>query len=210
MTNSNARNKANKILEEVLELIDEEYMQQTIDEPIEKAVESFEFNDTIPVTHQTFIRIIGDFVRHIYEHGISVRQQLSTSQAHTEMMAVLEEGYQSPSGRGYYTAYLDSKNQKTNGLQFVLAKVAEIITIMTRSRHIKWIFASRIDPSDWSTKCKIAEIFLKHRKSHMSQSLRKCPTDQFADYLPELINVKISIDKTVNKVRYAEIDLDAI
>ena len=198
------------ILDEIFELIDEKYMQQTIDKPIEKAAASFEFDDTAPVTHHNFIQITSKFVKHIYEHGAGVRQQLSTSQARTEMTAILEKGYQNTGDSGYHAAYLDSINQEIDGLEFVLAKVAEFIIMMTRARHIRWVCTSRIDPSDWSAKCRIVKILLKRWGNCLSLSILDCPPAQLADFLPELINLMISTENTVTKTLNADIDFDAI
>ena len=210
MTNSDTRKESGIILDEIFELIDERYMQETIDKPIEKAAARFEFDDTVPVTHHNFIQITSKFVKHIYEHGAGVRQQLSTLQARTEMTAILEKGYQNPGDRGYYAAYLDSINQKINGLEFVLAKVAEFITMTTRARHIRWVFTSRIDPSDWSAKCRTVEILLKRWGNCLPPSILECPPAQLADVLPELINLIISTENTVNKMLNADIDFGSI
>jgi hypothetical protein len=210
MMNSDTRKEPDIILDEIFELIDESYMQQTIDKPIEEAAASFKFDDTAPVTHLAFIQITSKFVKHIYEHGAVIRQQLSTLQACTEMTAILEKGYQNPSDSGYYAAYLDSISQKINSLEFVLAKVAEFITMMTRARHIRWVFTSRIDPYDWSAKCRIVRILFKRWGNCLPPNILECPPDQLANFLPELINLIISTENTVNKMQYANIDFAPI
>jgi hypothetical protein len=63
MTNSEAGHRAATVIKEVFELISEEYLQLKIDEAIEKAAASFEFDREAPVTHQTFTQIIRDFIR---------------------------------------------------------------------------------------------------------------------------------------------------
>ena len=73
MTNSDGEGKAAAIIEEVLEKTAEEYLQLRIDEPIEKAVASFEFDRDAPVTHQTFTQVTTDFVRHVYEQALVVQ-----------------------------------------------------------------------------------------------------------------------------------------
>jgi len=210
MTNSDTGKESDIILDEIFELIDEKYMQQTIDKPIEKAVASFEFDDTVPVAHNNFVQITSKFVKHIYEHGAGFRHQLSPSQARTEMTAILEKGYQNTGDSGYFAAYLDSINQELNGLEFVLAKVAEFITMITKARHIRWVCTSRLDPSDWSAKCRIVEILLKRWGNCLPPSILDYPPAQFANFLPELINLMISTENTVTKTLNADIGFDAI
>ena len=91
MTNFDRNRDAARIIEQVFKLIDEKYLYQFIDQRIEEAAVEFEFDRNAPTTHQTFIRIIGDFVHHIYKNGLCIRQTLSVTQARAEAMAILEE-----------------------------------------------------------------------------------------------------------------------
>ena len=77
MTNSESNNKAATIIEEVLEKTDEKYLHRRIDEPIERAAASFEFDREAQVTHQTFIQVTTDFVRHVYEQAHGCWQKMS-------------------------------------------------------------------------------------------------------------------------------------
>ena len=160
MTNSEGKRKANAIIEEVFEKAGEEYLQLRIDEPVEKAAASFEFDQDSPITHHTFIQIITDFVRHVYKQGLYPRQEMSATEACAEAVAILEEGYQSPHGRGYYAAFLDASNEKLDGLEYVLAQMASYINVKAKTRYIRWVYASRMELADWPTRCLIAEILL--------------------------------------------------
>jgi len=200
MTNSEAERRAAAIIKEVFELISEEYLQLKIDEPIEKAAASFEFDRDAPVTHRTFTQITRDFIRHVYEKALWGWQKMSAREASAESVAILEEGYQSPHGRGYYVAYLDASNPELDGLENVLAQMARHITLMARARNIRWVCASRIELADWPTRCLIAEIILKRWEPFLPEKLRTYPPAQFANHLSELINLVLSIDGTVGKM----------
>ena len=100
MMSSKSRQNAEEILDVVFELLDDYHLYETIDEPIEKAFASFAFDIKTPVTHDYFIEITSRFVRHIYQQGLFIRQKLSISQASSETIALLEDGYQSPYKQG--------------------------------------------------------------------------------------------------------------
>jgi hypothetical protein len=205
MTNSE-RKRAEGIIGAVFEKISEEYLQLRIDEPIEKAAASFEFDQTAPVTHQIFTQVTGDFVRHVYEKALWGWQKMSPQKALAEAVAILEEGYQAAHAQGYYAAFLDASNPSLDGLESVLTQMARHITLMARARHIRWVCASRIELSDWPARCLIAEILLQRWQPFLPENVRTCSPAQLAHHLPELINVVLSIDRTVSKVLEANID----
>jgi len=198
MTNSE-RKRAEAVIEEVFEKTSEEYLHLRIDEPIEKAAASFEFDRTAPVTHQTFTQVTRDFVRHVYRKALWGWQKMSAGEALDEAVEILERGYPAAPGQGYDTAFVDASNPNLNGLEYILTQMARHITLMARARHIRWV-SSRIELSDWPTRCLIAEILLQRWEPFLPENLRTCSPAQLANHLPELINVVLSIDRTVSKM----------
>jgi len=206
MTNSESKWKAATIVEEVLEKTGEEYLELRIEEPIEKASASFVFDRDAPITHQTFTQVTTDFVRHLNERGLWSGQTMLAVEACAEAVAILEEGYQAPHGRGYYAAFLDASNPNLSGLEYVLAQMAEYITALARSRHIRWVWTSRMELADWPTRCLIAEILLERWKPFLLDNLCTCLPAQLADHLSELINLGLSTNRMVTKMQGSNID----
>ena len=205
MTNSEAGHRAALTIKEVFELISEEYLQARIDEPIEQAAASFEFDQTAPVTHQKFTQVTRDFIRHVCEKALWGWQEMSATEASTEAVAILEEGYQALHGQGYYAAYLDASN--VDGLRNVLAQMARYIAMRARARHIRWVCASKIEMLDWPTRCLIAEILLKDWQPFLPEKLRACQSMELANHLSDLINVILSINATLGKMLDGNLDL---
>ena len=210
MTNFDRKPDAARIIEQVLQLIDEEYLYQFIDQRIEKAAVDFEFDTEAPMTHRNFVRIIGDFVYHIYANGLLIRQTLSVSQARAEALAILEERYLGPHARGYYAAFLDVSNSKLDGNEFIIAQIAEILKALARENHLKWVYFSHIAPLDWPTRCRIAEILIKFMRPFLPHNIRHCSPAQLADHLHDLINLLRSTDNKVKKMLNTDIDLNPI
>jgi len=201
--NSESNSKAATIIEEVFEKTDEEYLHRRIDEPIERAAASFEFDRDAPVTHQTFIQVITNFVRHVYEQAHGCWQEMSAKQAYAEAVAILEEGYQTPHGRGYDVAFLDASNPNLDGIEYVLAQMMGYIITMAREKHIRGVCASRMELADWPIRRLIAEILLKRWEPYLPDNLRMRSPAQHAHYLSELTNLGLSTERTVGKIRGA-------
>ena len=87
----NLKRRAAAAINKVLELTSGEYLRQQIDFPIEEAYMGLNLNGTAPVTHQSFTRIAGELVCHIYENGLAVKRTLSTSQACSEALAIIRK-----------------------------------------------------------------------------------------------------------------------
>jgi len=204
MTNSHSRCKAEAIIEKVFELTTDEYLQQFIDEPIEKAQGNFEFDDEALVTHRTFFQVTGDYVRHIYRNALRPSQILSDYQAQAEALAILEEGYQNAYAKGFEAAFPDASDPNQNGLEPVLAQLGEIITARARLKHVTWVYSSCIDPSNWPIKCLIAEILHERWGRLFPPRLLAYTSDQLADSLPDLLKALRRTNRIVGKVMKGE------
>jgi len=199
--------KAEAIIEKVFELTSDEYLHHFIDEPIEKAQGNFEFDDEALVTHRTFFQVTGDYVRHIYRNALRPGQILSDSQARAEALAILEEGYQNAHAKGFDAAFLDASDPNQNGLGPVLAQLGEIITARARLKHITWVYSSRIDPSDWPTKCLIAEILHERWGRLFPPRLLAYTSAQLADALPYLFDALRRTKHIAGKVMKGDMPL---
>lgn len=202
MTNFRDKKRAVAVIEKVLELTDEEYLQRLIDKPVEKVFASFEFDRNARVSHYYFMDVVGDFVRRIYLDGLGASRNLSRSQARAEALIIIERAYQSQDVQGYYAALAEA----FNGIESVLARIAEFIITRTRERHIRWVHSSRIDPFDWPTRCLIAEILIERWGPFLPPDIRSCNSAQLADALPQLFNAVTSTVSIVRKTKGAGIE----
>jgi len=194
--NSDARTKAEMIIDNVLEMTDEQYIYKRINQPIEEAALNFSFSQPEIITHQLFNNKIHDFVIHLLNKGYSSKMTLKTI-AMAEAVAILDMGYQG-SSNGYDAAFIDSMNPETNGLEIVLQQIKEIIITVLRKNHIQWVYNTYITPLRWPLKTIIAEILLDQWLQYLPSIMQKVSSVQMADYIPELIN---EIQKSEYKVR---------
>jgi len=199
MMNSETIFDAQKRIDDVIELIGDEYQYYHINEPIQKEAAKFKFHPKTPIDHQFFIRTIGNFVSHIYKHGLNTGQILTMEQAQSEALLILEQGYQGTQAQGYDAAYLDASNPDIDCFGSVLAQMTEIIISKEQSKHIRWFLASLISSKDWHTRCLFAEILLDRWKSYLPPNILACSPSQIAENLPDLFILFVSTNRMINK-----------
>ena len=205
MMNLNKKVEVEKILDKALKLLDDEIIQRTIDLPIREATASFEFQKVEHITYERFIKETGKFIQHVYLNGLVTKQKLTQKQAEAEAIAVLELGYQSAYGKGFYAAYLDSQNNNHDDLEFILNQISEIIIQGTRKLYVHWVITTQIQSLEWHIRCRIAETFQKPQSSILPQTLKNCSPAMFADHLPDLINVLITADNAITNLMTTDI-----
>jgi len=148
MTNSNKNTDATSILDDVLQHLDETYLQQKIDIPIKMILAEFDPNEGIEITFQSFLNTIGAFVKRVYQLKIFCNQNLSDEQSHSEAVALLDRFYENTNNDGLLSAYLDTLNSELGTNDFILTQLANVLIRIARNKHIKWIFSSKIDSLD--------------------------------------------------------------
>jgi len=195
MTNSKNRKRATAIIEKILELTDEEYLQRRIDRPVEKVLAAFEYDAKALINHCYFMDIVADFVHRIYLHGLGSSQDLSRSQACTEALIIIEKAFGSYDIQGYDAAIVAAFTD----FESILTGMAEFIISRTRGRHIRWVYATCIDPFNWLTRCLIAEILVEKWKPFLPPSILSCTPAQLADALPQLFSAAQSTEIMVKK-----------
>jgi len=183
MMNSKTKGRAEKIIDEVFELIDEQYLYNRINRPIEDAALDFEFDKEAPDSK-----------------GLGIKQVMSDFQARSQAVAILEKGYQNLNAKGYYAAFLDATNPELSGLDIVLTQMTEIIITIACKKHIRWVYATRIDTLSWATRVLIAEILLERWEPFMLPDILRCSPVQIADHLPELINILNSTNEAARNI----------
>ena len=198
MTGSDAvQRRANRILDQLTRLIDEEQVTRQIDKPIDQALEDFECPD-IPVhSHARFHQVITDFMKHVHKKALPGSRNLSSLQAHDEAMAILEGQYQGSQTNGYFGAVLDAADADQPGLPLVLARMAEAVKAVQRLKYTRWAATRYLAPADWPTKCALAAILLERNRACLPPELEQCPPGQFADEIPELLKMDLALDSQI-------------
>jgi hypothetical protein len=189
-----------KILNEILQLLDEDTIKRHIEEPIQNAASKFILEKKTPLTFYQFIQTIGKFIQHIYGTGFPIPIKLTDTQAKTEALVLLEEGYQTPYAHGFCAAYLDTLNSEPDGIEYIISQIAELIIHKKKTQYIQWAYCSQIDPKNWQLKNRIAKTIFDQWEKFFPDSLRQCPPEQLSNNIPELINIILSSDQIIRNI----------
>jgi len=158
-----------------------------IDEPVDRAAQSFVCPDQAPLDHLRFLDTMGHYVRHIYREAFPGGQQLTPGQAGDEALALLERGYEGRKGRGYDEALADASEAGEMGLLRVLLQVAELIKALTRQKHIQRILSEQITRSDFGLRCAVAQILLEHVRPYLPSEQQTWPLERWACLVEDLL-----------------------
>jgi hypothetical protein len=205
--NSIENQMANEIIEKISRLLDSEYIRQKIIEPIEKAAESFNIDTRASMTHKNFLKVIGDFVRHIYRYGLGFPKILSDSQACSEAVSIIEECYQSAESVGYFAAFLDARNSEVHGIEQVIRQIAGHIMARERAKHIKWVFVTKLYVLDWQTQVLVTQSILDHWNRFFPSGASNWPASQMVHCLPQFFIALNSVNSQIDKLASGDIDL---
>jgi len=200
MTNSNRVFSPEKILENIMGLLDEEIISREVGEPIDLALETFRFDVKVPFSHADFNRIIAGFVQHLYREGLRLPRDLSDLGSLTEAVSLLRTYYRGVYTRGYDGALLDAVTGNLEGVEMVLSALAEAIKAAERDKYIASVFVRNIDQLDWEGQCQIVSTYFKQYESSLPHHLRRTDCARWAGHLADLIVNHMSSERLVGQI----------
>jgi len=173
-----------EILASLRELLAETSLIELIDEPIDKAVRSFQCPDVVVRSQREFLDRVAGFLQHVYEKAFPDGRQLTSAQARDEAVSLLEQG---GFPAGYRTALWEAGHPRGPGIQGILAELSAFLKIRFREAHVRWVFTSHLGGLDWPTKCQLAELILQRWGDRTPPELSAESAEQYANFLPLLI-----------------------
>jgi len=194
------RGQAEAIVRAILERLDGSYLARHIDEPIDRAIADFVWDDRHPVCHCHFHEVLGKFVAHVYARGLPCRRKLSPAQARDEAVALLEQMDRGTGVDAYEVAVLEAAQSQWGGIEVVLVQLAEFIKAQCRQMHVQWVFAKFIDASDWPLLCAIASVLLDHFRSSLSERVSRWQPAQAVDAIPDLLRRIVNTDSQLRQI----------
>jgi hypothetical protein len=187
------KNRALEIIEKIVELLDEDLIARKYDQPVDEVLRRFEFVKDIEYSHAEFHRLTAAFVRILYRKifGRKLSDRLSKDKA----VSLLKETYRGASD-GYDDALFEAADRSHAGLYCVLLKMSDCFKTKHRQRYIHWTTIRYIKFADWHTRCELAKILLHRYEPWLPGYLQKCPPEELADFVPELLNIHMSMNSS--------------
>ena len=183
-----------------MDLLDEEIVSREIDTPIDLALQNFRFDEKTPFSHSDFNRVIAGFIRHLYREGLRLWRNLSDRESLAEAVSLLKRHYRGAYTTGYDGALLDARTGKLEGVEIVLAALAEAIKTVERDKYIASVFVQNIGQLDWEEQCQIVSTYLKQYGSSLPPQLRETDCARWAGHLPDLILNHMSSERLVGQI----------
>jgi len=195
------------VIDEILALIHEDYIDEHIIEPIDNAVCTFEYEDEPAATFSSFMKVVCCFIQHIYANGFKIKQVLTTKQAAEIAITILRQYYSGTSEYGIDTAFVIARNTDSSGISFVLSAIAEHIKTTARERHLRWVITTHIENHSWHHKCQIAEALLVCWRDFLPSFVNEYSSCRLALQLTEILFTISSTEKAtcnlIEKNRYS-------
>jgi hypothetical protein len=186
MTNSKRNLPPEKVLDNLIDLLNEEQIAQKVDEPIDLASQVFRLKIAVPITHSEFNRVIAAFVRHIFQSGIQLPRHLSDRQALYEAVFLLERYYQNEDVKGYDGALIDAIGRDTENIELVLSRLTEFIKMIERGKYVKWAFTDNYFILDWKTRQIVVSAYLEQNETLLPTELLELDPARLVDDFQEL------------------------
>jgi len=197
--NCDTKKHARETVETITAKLDHSLIKSQFDEPIDEAARQFTHKTNCPITHETFHRVIAEFVVCVYDKGLNARWKASAEPL-GQAISLLEKHYNSAYGHGYIAAALDVSDTQEGGIDVVLNQLAEIIKDIERSKYIKAVFTVNIDQTDWHLKCEIAGILLEEYKSFLPEHLLRCKPWELVNEIPTIMYRYICSESALQQV----------
>jgi len=182
---------AQVVIDRLAATISDDAVRERVDRPLEVAMESFRGTSASVHSQEAFLQVVGRFAQHLYSQGLPVPRGLSDSQARAEAIELLTHGYRNATDFGYEAALLDAILSPSNGLDSVLAQLAENIKERERRRYVRFVLVRDLEPLEWSRKCAVAERLLSRMRPVLPPEIANRPPAQLIDEIPNLITKQV-------------------
>jgi hypothetical protein len=199
MTNSIDRQRLNRTLDTVLQLLAESHIVRIIDEPVQRATTSFVYRSPLSDPYLQFVDTASRFYAYLCECVETFDEEKPPVHFQREWMNLFETRYRTANGSGFHLAYLDALEDTES----VLSHMAGGVVSHLRERHTRWVYFKWIAGLEWDDKCEFVKT-LFDRTPFLPESILKCPPASMADRIFELISAVVYADKAVQSLIFGD------
>lgn len=191
-----------RMVDEVLRLIDEEWLSKRIHRPLQVAAAAFDMKGRIPspLSSRTFLDLAAEFIAHLYRYGFSYSIRLTSRQARAEAAFILEHAYQGHQADGYVGALKDAQTLGETGIASVFAAMVDALARTQRQRYVRWVMTNNVLCLPWPVRRDLAGFILERWGSLFPPLLRQCSPEQIAEFCAELIQALANSDHAVREL----------
>ena len=187
MPSSEPVRSAEEALDKIESLLSEEVLLAEVDQPLDQAAQAFRLELEQPLSHLSFNRAVGEFVRHVYQTGLRLPRQLSESEGIAEAVFLLTRYYHGGYTEGYEGALLDALEGNLEGLELVLSRMSESLKEIERAKYVNWVFTDHFDRLDWEARRLLVIAYLHQNSDFLPAKLLELDPARLVDHFRVLI-----------------------
>ena len=187
-------------LDTILNLLNEEVLLKEIDQPLEKAINSFAFKLVEKMTYKEFNGIMASFYQYLNQHGLRITRKLSNADALNEVIWLIENHYRGYETYGYDGAVFDALSQGEEGILLILERLTATIKSIERTKYIDFIISSTVDPSNWQLRKELVRTLLERFSHLFHPDVQKLPSAQLVPCLEDLLSI---VGEFGNNLKYS-------
>ena len=176
-------------LERIEQLLGEEYLYRTIDQPIDRVVSTFHELPNVPMTHEQLQRLLAEFVSRACHGTNHAEDALYLARARDESVHLLQNAYQGATETGQDAALIDARFP-SGGAQVLIHHLSESLKAWRRQLHVAWVKARRVDVLDWETRCEMARSLLNELRPYLPAAVKSRDPSGFADDILLLMELR--------------------
>ena len=151
MPNTGQDETAKRLIDEIIEKLDEDRITSEIDARVEHAALSFTLAAESPCSHGQFHKIIGELACHLFRHGHRFPQYLTADRASAEAILLIHHAYRDAASDGYVAACLDAQDPDS-GIETVISRMIQAFRSIERQEYVESVFVTHIRSRDWQTR----------------------------------------------------------
>lgn len=164
-----------------------------IDNPIDRAAESFEWPPA-PGSVKDVLPAAARFLQHLSREALSHNQQLSLLYAQDDVIALLDGGGDDPAKGGYAGALLETLGSGPPDWSGLAARITEALKMRLHQRYVRWAIESEIDPAGWDLRCALTAILIERMRAYLPREITEGPPERWAGQLTTLLGMCIGME----------------
>jgi len=173
--------ETNTLLDQFLQELSSENIAREVLLPIDAARASFTTDKVTVESYEEFFEIITAFYTHILRHLGQISGDVDQKQIASHAIDLVKRAF-SRNGEEK-AAYSEAKTGVNGGLRYILDQMTNRFKIEERSKYVKMILKTAIDPMDFETKTVLIKTLMAQLGSNLPEEIRNQPPERFAaDY----------------------------
>lgn len=191
--------RAEKVLDALFFSLSAERLDAEIQQPIEKAANSFPIPNKPMESHDELIEVCGDFIRCMAPFVFEGSAFPTILEAKKKAVVLLNRHYQSEGGQGLDAALLDAKSDFQNGFHRVIEQLKQIVAGIAMSKYREYNYAAHIPPDNALQKEMVQVIFTRCGE-YFPPDITRRPPEMFKKKIPSLIQVILQSDAEISRM----------